>query len=188
MALKPDRKALAFDLTRAENIKRNAQKQFDLSFMHAGTIDEVSLLYPNRETLELFVEYAQEAGWDHFNHTEDVCCRDDVDREAFQVRFDFLQPPTKPDWPWRIEAMCVLDGHAPLHEAALEASGGRSVTIHASYKLADEAAYMADLDTQVRRFAGAGGCRAQYSNSYGRFAYFGIEPFYFKPRVNLRDV
>ncbi len=172
--------------------------------------DEVSLLFATPKELEGFRRWAiSEGGMDNFASVkEDVCvCLDadwrepvlsekavPEDVESFAVRFEFLRLPAAQ---WRIEAMCVLAGEAPLHEAWLE-NFGSGVVVHVSYKLPTRA----DYDQHLRQ--GLHGSqwpdepvlRASYANSYGRFAYYQHDNFhdnvdrqewFLKPRVNERD-
>jgi hypothetical protein len=108
-------------------------------------------------------------------------------KQAFDVRFEFLRLPLTGSREgfrdWRIEAMCVLDGNAPLHSQHIERFGDPCI-VHASFKLDDEGEY-AKAKAELSEF-GFPFC-AEYSNSYGRFSYWNAGRYYLKPRVNLRD-
>lgn len=146
-------------------------------------IDEVALLLENEAELEAFVRWARDvAGMDHFDSVPVDRMERQDNVSAFDVRFEFLRLP---ETDWRIEAMCVLDGDAPLHRKQLQLLGNCSV-VHASFKVADEDAYWDSFDW----LAEAGFVKmAEYANTYGWFSYWEhLEAlFYIKPRVNRRD-
>jgi len=148
-----------------------------------GRIDEVALLWANAAELDSFLVWAVEGGgMEHFNSVPaDEMVRVD-NKGLFMVRFEFLRMK---GMPWRIEAMCVLDGEAPLHATHLDVMGNGCV-VHASYKLACEEEYETSKDVLLE--ADLDMC-AEYENSYGRFSYWRDfdSLFYFKPRINLRD-
>lgn len=173
-----------------------------------GRPDEVSLLFATPEELEEFRLWSvKDISMDNFARVEsDVCFLTSsdwrevvtseyvtpMDTEAFVVRFEFLRVPGAD---WRIEAMCVLDGKAPLHEAWLEKYGSGCV-VHVSYKCASRAQYAYHCATgpQSRYWASQPAWRASYANSYGRFSYYQHDAFNYggvswllKPRVNERD-
>lgn len=149
----------------------------------SSLVDEVAICFPSVKTLVDFVEEAKRNNLDHFNSVPyDTMRRQDIAGQKFGVRFEFLKYR---ELPWRIEAMCVVDGHAPLHQAALGESF-LPVVIHLSYKMNS----LHDYQEDVRRLRSETGMEAEYSNSYGIFSYWpgpnGGVP-YIKPRVNLRD-
>ncbi len=169
-------------------ILSNVRDALDQARDHVNA-DEIAIVFPTPNMLTEFVEkVTYESGvhrLEHFNSVQrDLMTRQDVP-ETFNVRFEFLRR-RKDLMNWRIEAMCVLDGNAPLHAAALEESGGRPAVIHASYKLGSPIEYEEEklrlVQSEGREMV------AEYANSYGMFSYynFGL-PFYVKPRVNLRD-
>lgn len=169
-------------------ILSNVRDALDRARDHVNA-DEIAIVFPTPNSLTEFVEkVTYESGvhrLEHFNSVQrDLMARQDSP-QTFNVRFEFLR--RRNDLlNWRIEAMCVLDGVAPLHEAALEESGGRPVVIHASYKLAS----LAEYEEEKKRLADLDGreMAAEYVNSYGMFSYFDFGlPFFMKPRVNLRD-
>lgn len=148
--------------------------------------DEVALCFRSEAELEHFVKQAQAIGVENFNSVE----RDRMVRQnglgEFDVRFEFLRLPHRS---WRIEAMCVLGGEAPLHEWAMES--GSPVLIHLSYKCESVEAYQEEIRKLL--FAGEH-LHAEYRNSYGLFSYWTLPSQgkkgrlpYIKPRVNLRD-
>lgn len=184
----------------------------DFTELHLpGNVDEVSLLFADPEELEAFRLWAiADGGMDNFARVDDdvaVCVGADWwtpeahetalpvrPVESFAVRFEFLRLPAAQ---WRIEAMCILAGTAPLHEAWLEMYGSGCV-VHVSYKLPSRADY--DQHTkggpQCSQWPDQPTLRAQYANSYGRFAYYqhdnfedsiGRHSWFLKPRVNERD-
>lgn len=143
-------------------------------------MDEVSLLFSNETELARFVLSAKtKGGMEHFNSVpRDTMVRQDGTGEQFDVRFEFLRMP---EAAWRIEAMCLLGGTAPLHSQMLRTEGEGCV-VHASFKCKDEKDY-----ERVKAELGSGLLLgAEYRNSYGLFSYWGYGP-YWKPRVNLRD-
>jgi hypothetical protein len=148
-------------------------------------IDEIAVVFDTQSGLTEFVNECKAFGMSHFNSvSSDVMRRQDGDQE-FLVRFEFLRMP---GWDWRIEAMCVLGGSAPLHEVHLARHGTRSI-IHASFK--GFAGGDADEYEDMKRLTESelGPFKAEYRNSYGMFSYFDQGPDlpYLKPRVNLRD-
>lgn len=151
-------------------------------------MDEVALCFHNEEALIEFVEHAKRLGLEHFNSVPyDTMKRQDKLGEEFGVRFEFLRHPERE---WRIEAMAVIDGEAPLHKEALDKYGAPCI-VHLSYKCEDLDAYQMEVR---RMFNDRGATKvAEYSNSYGMFSYWrphGQQSMlpYWKPRVNLRDV
>lgn len=150
-------------------------------------MDEVAVCFADEPSLLEFVEEAKTLGLEHFNSVPyDTMNRQDVPGEKFGVRFEFLRMEFRP---WRIEAMCVMDGMAPLHHMANTRFGSPCV-VHVSYKLPNLQAYQ----DEVRKAMDQGHRKvAEYANSYGMFSYWkpaghmSTLPFW-KPRVNLRDV
>lgn len=147
-------------------------------------VDEMALLFDYEDSLEEFVHHAGVAGLINFNSVpRDTMVRQDK-AQSFVVRFEFLQPMKHP---FRIEAMTVISGDAPLHARRLEQSRNGCV-VHASYKLGTLDEYNAETarlaeDIRVAK-------RAEYRNSYGMFSYWRVweaPGIYLKPRVNLRD-
>lgn len=170
--------------------QREAQYLTDTTLFVPAMIDEVSLLFTTEADLIDFTKWCIVNGIDNFNTTGDEMVRMDTDHgldESFHVRFEFLRVPGAP---WRIEAMCVLDGAAPLHFAHL-AEHGDGCVVHASWKEANLTTYnrvKEGLRAEGGGLVHAVPFHAEYRNSYGQFSYWGTGPFYFKPRVNLRDI
>lgn len=170
--------------------QRRAQYEVDTIHQFKANIDEVALLFAGPSELNAWVTWAKGQGYEHFGSIEqDRMVR--LDQEGqFDIRFEFLRLE---GFPFRIEAMTVLDGQAPLHEEALGKFSNGSV-IHVSWRAAPNGD--AEGYQRHRAVLEAGGTHgalsmlAEYENSYGRFAYYGEQgrPPYFKPRVNLRDV
>ena len=152
------------------------------------TIDEIAVCFASVKSLEEFLESAvQDGGYEHFNSVaRDTMRRRDIVGEEFDVRFEFLRVPLAL---YRIEAMTVLGGDAPLHQQA-NALFGEACVVHLSYK-------MANLQDYQDEVCGKAASRykkiAEYSNSYGMFSYWRQDSQvrlglpYLKPRVNLRD-
>lgn len=143
-------------------------------------IDEIALLWENAAELDSFVQWAGSAGgMDWFNSVQtDRMERQDKPGE-FDVRFEFLRYP---DADWRIEAMCVLGGDAPLHSKHLKVVGNGAI-VHASFKVQSEDAYWDSFNwMEEAQFFKV----AEYLNSYGWFSYWDSldSLHYFKPRVN----
>lgn len=147
-------------------------------------VDEIALLWENPAELDSFCTWAAANGLEWFNSVPvDTMERQDLERdEQFQVRFEFLRFPGSD---WRIEAMCVLSGDAPLHSKHLRMLGNGCI-VHASFKVADEDSYLDSFDwlTEAQFVK-----MAEYVNSYGWFSYWETldSMHYFKPRVNRRD-
>ena len=154
------------------------------------SIDEVALLFHSSVALDAFVRDLPPTV-EVFNRVPcDIMKRQDM-LGSFQVRFEFIRfergHPLRflTDGDWRIEAMCVLEGDAPLHRQKIAMSETLPTVIHWSYKLPNLDAYQGAV--RAHRAAGES-MRAEYSNSYGMFSYFGSNGApYLKPRVNLRD-
>lgn len=146
--------------------------------------DEVSLLFKDVASLIDFQHACYLNGLQNFDSVKrDTMQRLDVLGESFDVRFEFFRLPKRP---WRIEAMVVLSGDAPLHEQALAANGS-GAPFHLSYKVADEVEYDGQFET-LR--ANGHTMMAEYRNSYGMMSYWthdGDRGPYIKPRVNTRD-
>lgn len=176
-------------LATAANVQRTAQKAMDLDLMLGDyAIDEVSILFKTRAAQNRFVGWAMAKGMQHFNTVEHDIAQQlygnslhgisNVGGPAFGVSFDFLRHRGSP---WRVECMVITDGWAQLHDPLPEGA-----CVHASFKLPDEGKYeevLRAMDRDDDHFP----MMAEYRNSYGRFAYFGLTAPYFKPRVNLRD-
>lgn len=166
-------------------------------------IDEMSILLTNQD-MNAYKEIAETVELDPsrrtpymkwFNGTRDTMTMTDgaggEPIASFDVRFEFyrgvLDEPEHRELPWRVEAMAVLGGFAPLHSEPM----GR--VVHASYKLSDAGEY----DMELARLRKLGMTPvAYYANSYGQFSYWtdaglpysaGEAPILLKPRVNLRD-
>lgn len=175
----------------------NARRAIDDARATYRSADEVSLLFANEVELDYFVEWVRDERnflIQNFNSTSDTMTREDKD-ESFVVRFEFCRLREEGgEADWRIEAMCIVSGKAPLHERALF-EHGNGVVVHISWKHQLESVYECYLDPDVQALVKgkpqvvAGNpdhfCAA-YGNSYGRFSYWGSLP-YLKPRVNLRD-
>lgn len=201
------------DINQYEHLNRlmsNCWMKCQSSLDFAGfrrNIDEMSILLTNDE-LEAYKELAHGElvspsrrtpymKW--FNSSIDTMQMETAEGEAgdlpaFKVRFEFfrgqLDETEHRALPWRVEAMTVLDGMAPLHADP----NGR--VVHASYKLGSLRDYTNELGRLEKEF----GLKpvAHYRNAYGRFSYWENGDFpwggsgsdkgiLLKPRVNLRD-
>lgn len=177
------------NLILADKAYRMAKQSMDFEVFAGGEIDEIALLFDGPDLLEDFVKWGiTEGGLEHFNSVpwDKMWRQDTAHEEWFDVRFEFLR---KPGIPWRIEATCVLAGHAPLHSAVLE-KYGNGTPIHASWKAYDKPAYdrtKKELSQVFPPGLPSIPFFAEYRNSYGMFSYWGGPDLYFKPRVNLRD-
>lgn len=174
-------------LRKAKRARMMAQFQLDTELFLNATIDEVSVLFSDPSVLSDFVEWAKRKGLTHFNSVDDSCYSERFEPHSYRVRLDFL---SFPDLPWRIEAMCILSGDAPLHRIHLE-KYGNGCPVHASFKCKDQQHYE---DVKQYLLSPASGVNlvpmVEYRNAYGLYAYFGgpeTDRFYVKPRVNLRD-
>ncbi len=160
---------------------QRAQVDLDL-VMHVGmVIDEVAVYFDRTTELDAFVEEASERGWvaDRGASVPLDAMFEDGIVMGFNVRFEFLH---KENVPWRIEAMHVLDGWAPLHRRS-----NAGDIIHVSGKV--EAGNRGQYENLKLVLARAGlPFQKEYGNNYGVFSYFGHQAPYFKPRVNMRDV
>lgn len=146
-------------------------------------VDEVSLLFNDATELDSFVTWARDAaGLEHFNTVQDTMARQDM-QGSFEVRFEFLRFKGAD---WRIEAMCAMEGEYPLHSKHLRMFGNACI-VHASFKVADLAAYDEAVEVLLEHGLGR---MAEYQNSYGIFSYWeSLDALhYFKPRCNLRDL
>lgn len=173
--------------TRAVTTLSLMQFAFDTELFLPHRIDEISLLFKHQGQLERYAEWLVAKGGEHFNaRVLDRMFREKQQAETaemwFDVQFEFMHLPGHQTW--RIEAMTVTDGHAPLHEHALAGSGGPCV-FHASFKADGPEAYAVAerqlAKARLRRLYG-------YRNAYGRFSYWqGLRNVYVKPRINTRD-
>lgn len=148
--------------------------------------DEMSILFKTKQELDQFTKDMKDRYlW--FNESQECQMIHSTDSYAFDTDFQFCWPYK--DAPYRIEAMWVANGHAPLHERHLSAHGSPS-TVHASWKLPSMALYAYEkerLKEEGLQF------HQEYRNSYGIFSYWSTTlgtdapTFYYKPRVNTRD-
>lgn len=165
-------------LTSAGDTIRRMQYDLDTVHLIGGQLDEVAILFKNEREMEGFVNYALRFGFenkvsvprDRFHEL----APQDFGKD-FDVRFEFL---TKPDVPWRIELMCIVDGMAPLHDRLRNHE-----LVHVSFKCSDLEHYLHMTRVMGHVFPP----HMEYENAYGRFGYFGAFTPYYKPRVNLRD-
>lgn len=152
----------------------------------AQGIDEMALYFPHSSLLALYLSLAVQRDWSLFNYAEDNVTARPIPGN-YAVEYWFLQHS---DRPYRMELMTIQKGFSPLHASMNRSMNNVNspVTLaHASFKVADEAAYGA----AVLALRKAGYDLAQHcESSYGRFSYFldGEPPFVaLKPRINLRD-
>lgn len=148
--------------------------------------DEVSILFREKQPfLELVQEAKREGLW--FNHSQETQV-DTKTGNVYHTNYQFLWPDREAGW--RIEAMHITGGFAPLHEEIMQAKGTPCIA-HVSYKLDSVKEYRAarrDLRKLIHRNS-----LAEYQNGYGLFSYFPIYDehgkvrVYIKPRVNIRD-
>lgn len=161
---------------------RRTQAQLDLVWQQGIKIDEMSILFIDRDALHDFVRKYPGLNFNSVPEDKMVGTFPDGTEQTFRVMFEFLQ---KPDVPYRIEAMSVLGGHAPLHQDRLVVA--RWSVFHASFKCDTVEEY----ELWLRKLEQGGSeLHATYENSYGKFSYW-TDPtlgrMYLKPRVNLRD-
>ena len=197
-------------LARAARAKINTDHRMNTELMVPCKIDEVSVLLGTPRQLDAFVEEAKAQGWEHFNSVPSdvmhlkregiasgITAPSDVDLPdwislvgsgwEFLVRFEFLRLPGAD---WRIEAMCVLNGMAPLHlEHLLTPGKGPGSVMHASYKPPglDGSDWASKYLEHKQMLARLLDYKCEYDNSYGVFSYFQFGNWYLKPRVNTRD-
>ena len=163
--------------------QHSAQKLMDFSLMIGDHhIDEVSILLKSTDQQDRFLVWCRNNGielFDSVDHDTFVSTGLPLD-PTFGVRFDFLRLPNVD---WRIEAVCITAGSAPLHDPIAE-----GCVVHASFKCAGLVEYERARTRLMQECADDYPVIAEYSNSYGRFSYAGRQPVYLKPRVNLRDI
>lgn len=161
---------------------RRTQAQLDLVWQQGIKIDEMSVLFRDRDTLADFVRKYSGRNFNSVPEDKMVGTFPDGTEQTFRVMFEFLQAK---GLEYRIEAMSVLGGHAPLHQARLEVA--RWSVFHASFKCESVEEY----ELWLRKLdQGGATLHANYENSYGRFSYWTdltLGRMYLKPRVNLRD-
>lgn len=177
---------------------RRGQHEMDTVHLVKCKIDEAALLFSDPGQLNEWLTWAKGQGYEHIGSIErdHMRCRNlwspaglnmaPHHSPGFQVRFEFLHLE---GFPFRIEAMCVLSGDAPLHERVL-AKYGEGAVVHLSWRAApngDADGYM--RHRLVLQDSAHMKPMAEYENSYGRFCYYGEidKPPFLKPRVNLRD-
>lgn len=146
--------------------------------------DEVSLLFRDKKSLDKFTKDMKGRGlW--FNESFESQQNTATDEWEFDTEFQFSLPYMNASW--RIEAMRVECGHAPLHQRHIEGHGAPSV-VHVSWKAPTREEYLLE---KVALFEEGMTFHAEYENSYGIFSYWSFEKdnvfMYYKPRVNVRD-
>ena len=180
-------------LANARSVLTRAQFSLDTDYFIPCQCDETSVLFSTEAELDAFVAWCKETGLNVFNSVTDVLSvrscstafsvmAQNWQSSAFGVRFEFIDIPREP-FPHRIEAMCVTDGMAPLHDRQLRRNGS-GTPIHVSFKAPNLHEYLRTAHelNAVLPFM------AEYSNDYGRFSYYEHGGIYLKPRVNLRDL
>lgn len=157
-------------------------------------IDEIAFMFADRHLLDLFTREAVmvdgclmfNAADDHV-HTLPLGTCYDVEYRFFSVPLSFLPSIEQV----RIEAMRMVRGFSPLHQAEAMANGWGAV--HASFKCQNEEEYGAVTHRLRER---AWEVAQKCDSTYGKFSYWkpldgdelGDGPYlYLKPRVNLRD-
>lgn len=173
-------------IMRVGAVARDAQKILDLDLGIGNfAVDEVAIVCGDERMLEKVVADTEVMhGWKRFNSVPRDKMRRRMGllrRQSFDVRFEFLQPS---EVDYRIEAMTVLSGSAPLHSQHLIQYGDPSV-VHASFKCKSLEEY--DRVRVALHGMNALPFKAEYSNSYGVFSYWKCGHYFLKPRVNLRD-
>lgn len=145
-------------------------------------VDEIAVYFRSMETLFSFATDCVRDGWMMFNQSDDIVYTRPL-ISKYEVRYWFL---SHPDFPYRLELMCVGEGHSPYHELLkFTASSPVTEVAHASFKVADEAAYA----NAVRVFFDAGYDVLQHcESSYGRFSYLSRQGLAvpIKPRLNTK--
>lgn len=195
---------MMFDLDKIFAGLGKAVKTYDgvlerLGFPEGTYVDEIAYMTADHETANIFLrEAVMTDGCVHFNSATDHVHTEPL-MTHYNVLYDFLTVPL----PYlnghevRIEAMHLIDGFSPLHEAErhnMRRDSGILSGIHASFRCPDEEQYGAALHRlRMRGWEAAQRC----SSTYGRFSYWkptdpdtwvGDGPhLYLKPRVNLRD-
>lgn len=164
------------------------------SLIPSADVDEMSLLFPDGDTLDRFVNSFVHGGFGtNFNNVEDTIYP--ANGKPFKVSFRFLRID---GLPWRIEAMAVTDGISLLHQDSLLSHTKFAYPypiIHASFKAKSIAEFFGNVSVLAgnvpTKIGYTGGASAgRYFNSYGVFEYFGSngEGPYLKPRVSFRDL
>ena len=150
--------------------------------------DEVSLLFGIQEEYIRFCDEANDRGL-HFAGVKEHQ-RQVGGEEEFFTQFEFVWP--YPDAEWRIEAMLVLGGTAPLHRRFMRKAYSDVGVVHVSWKEPDAESYFGSR-IEMEYSMGLELAR-EYRNGYGRFAYYPIHApehgnllTYIKPRINERD-
>jgi hypothetical protein len=169
---------------------------FDHQLFLKAHLSEIAVIFPNEEDLYTFVTAREKEGMQTFNGQRDLMrCqagKADIQDTSFNVLFEFLNMPGDD---WRIEAMCVTSGFAPLHRDQLGRISGlasnKPATMHVSWKheTIDEYEHFKAImrgDNQLELVTPLE-LSAEYVNSYGVFSYWRYGDLYLKPRVNLRD-
>ncbi|SRR6266540_7193913 len=157
-------------------------------------IDEIAILFENRELLGQFVANAGE-DWNHFGSARDLVYTRPMDT-SYRVMYEFFNVGGRP---YRVEAMALIDGHSPVHASATalfpympspELKMESPLIIHASWKSKSRSLYGETLWLLgVNHFELAQQCKSDY----GEFCYYNhphlgfSPPIYFKPRLNMRD-
>lgn len=176
----------------AERVRRTV-KFFDGFLAEAGIdshIDEIAVMFNEEEQKFDWLKSAlAEEGVFAFNHATDHVNTSPLET-SYSVEYTFLQSNALK---WRIEAMRLLAGFSPLHEA-MQRRGApwQEHVVHASFKVHSPREWL-----KVVQILNTEGTNAQMCHStYGRFGYWllnedilppGVERLYLKPRLNERD-
>lgn len=154
-------------------------------------IDEVALLFRTGRDLDTAVSgLVRRPEWLHFNGADDHVKTEPFGTE-YDVRYEFFSIEGRT---YRVEAMALMGGSSPLHEAAMQHG---VMEIHTSFKVADMRAYRSVVEMLSSTIMSGGDMMLGQAcvSTYGEFSYWRkgspegprfTKPW-LKPRVNVRD-
>lgn len=156
---------------------------------HAPEIDEVALMFPDVEGMDMFLKEAvSRPDVEFFNSAFDKVITAPL-QHSYEVEYNFLRMQ---DRPFRIECMVLREGVSPLHTSLLQANQWYPQwpkTVHLSFKCMDEQEYELWMVNLSRESEMVQRCES----TYGLFSYWKVPGFYneyqmyVKPRLNMRD-
>lgn len=160
-----------------------------LGLFKQQTIDNVAVLFSDRDDEASFNEYLQEMEWCEFNESSDHVVGH-LSGEDYDVDFRFLRDPD--DAGFRIETMVLDPVYSRIHSALLDQYGQGAIA-QGSYKPNDTNTLAAYQDENAALMGCGFNVVECFQSTYGPYTYFicpalpSLEYGYLKVRLNTRD-